>query len=122
MSLGPQNVPLVFDLMALGGLSGTATGVGSPATKLPSGLKALQVVIPTSGTLTVKVQNSVDNVTFFDVSSSTVSTVGAAGGSYLAEINSTVPYWRANITSFANAGTGTAVATVKIAQVMPPGV
>ena len=98
MSLGPNTVPTVFDLVGQGGLSGTATGVGTTIV-IPGGKKALQVSLTTSSTLTIKVQNSIDRVTWFDVSSSTVATAGA-GGSFLAEMDSQVPYWRANITAY----------------------
>ena len=115
MSLGPTTVPTVFDLVGLGGLSGTATGVGS-AVVLPAGKKAIQVSLPTSATATIKVQNSIDRTTWFDVSSSTVATLNTVGGSYLAETESVVPYWRANITAYT---TSTLALVAQIAQLIP---
>lgn len=115
MSLSPSNVPIVFDLVSLGGLSGTATGVGSAIT-LPGGKKALQVSLPTSATATIKVQNSIDRTTWFDVSSSTVATQGVAGGSFIAEVESQVPHWRANVTAYT---TATLALVARIAVVIP---
>ncbi len=114
MSMSPSNMPHVFNLVSLGGLTGTATGVGSTVV-LPAGKKALQVSLPTSATATIKVQNSIDGTTWFDVSSSTVATQGVAGGSFLAEIDSQVPKWRANITAYTTA-TLALVAQVAIVQ------
>ena len=115
MSLGPNTVPTVFDLVGLGGLSGTATGVGT-ALVIPGGKKAIQVTLPTSATATIKVQNSIDRVTWFDISSSTVATVGVANGSYIGELDSQVPYWRANITAYT---TSTLALVAQIASVIP---
>lgn len=119
MSLGPTTLPATFDLFA-GGLSSvvgtTQTGTrAGPSISLPAGKKAIQVSLVTSATLTVKVQNSVDNVNWFDVSSSTV----APG--FLSEVDSTVPYWRVNVTSHTTSGTGTAAIVAGIACLIPPG-
>lgn len=102
MSMDPSKVPFVYDLVGLGGLTGTATGVGTTVI-VPGGPKTLQVSLPTSATATIKVQNSLDGTTWFDVSSSTVATQGVAGGSFLAELESYAPKWRANITAYTTA-------------------
>jgi hypothetical protein len=62
--------------------------------------------------MTVKVQNSLDDNTWFDVATSTVATVGAAQGALLAEVDSAIPKWRYNITSFARLGVGTNVCQI----------
>ncbi len=115
MSMSPSNMPHVFNLVSLGGLSGTATGVGSTVV-LPTGMNTLQVSLPTSATATIKVQNSVDGTTWFDVSSSTVATVGAAGGSFLGVIESDAPKWRANITAYT---TATLALVAQVAMKLP---
>ena len=98
MSLSPQTVPTVFDLFDG---NGTATGTRAGQAKaFPPGRKAISVTLVTSATLTLKVQNSVDQTNWFDVSSSTVS------GSFLAEADSVVPWWRVNVTSHTTSGTG----------------
>lgn len=103
MSLGPTTVPTVFDLFNGNGTT-TGTRAESPIV-LPAGKKAVQVGLTTSATCTVKVQNSIDRITWFDISSSTVSTVGA-GGSFLAELESVVPYWRVQVSAHTTSGTG----------------
>jgi len=112
MSLAPNTVPTVFDLFDG---NGATTGTRAGASKVfPAGKKAIQVSLVTSATLTIKIQNSVDNTNWFDISSSTV----APG--YLAEVDSTVPYWRVNVTSHTTSGTGTAAPIVaSIAQLIP---
>ena len=86
--------------------NGTATGTqaGQP-TGLPPGIKAVQISVVTSATLTAKIQNSIDKVNWFDV-------VIATNTSLLAEVTSQVPFWRANITSHTTSGTGTSVPIV----------
>lgn len=118
MSLGPTTLPQTFDLFAGGlgpvvGTTQTGTRAG-PSISLPAGKKAVQVSLVTSATLVVKVQNSLDNANWFDVTSATTSV--------LAELDSTVPYWRVNVTSHTTSGTGTAPAIIAgIAVLIPPG-
>ena len=98
MSLSPQTIPTVVDLFDG---AGTATGTRAGIAKaFPPGRKAISVTLVTSATLTLKIQNSVDQTNWFDVSSSTVS------GSFLAEADSVVPWWRVNVTSHTTSGTG----------------
>lgn len=105
MSLSPQTVPAVFDLF---NGNGTATGTqAGPATGLPPGRKAYQMTLVTSATLTVKLQNSVDKTTWFDVTSHTAV---AQNGIY--EVDSVVPFWRVNITAHTTSGTGVSVPIV----------
>ena len=111
MSLGPDKIATVFDLFGGTGTGVTSTGAGA-VTILPPGKKAIQVFIPATSTLTLKIQNSVDGSNWVDVSSSTVATA-----SYVAEVDSVIPKWRVDITSFARAGAGTLVAS--IAQLIP---
>lgn len=113
MSFDPSKVAIPFDLFNGTGTSITSTGAGGVLT-LPAGRKVLCVAMPTTSTMTVKIQNSIDGNTWFDVSSSTVAAAGAQGA-YMAEVDSAVPKWRVNITSFAALGVGTNVA--QIAQV-----
>lgn len=117
MSLGPTTVPATFDLFAGGaspivGTTQTGTRAG-PSIVLPAGQKALQISMVTSATMVVKIQNSCDNNNWFDVSSATASV--------LAELNSTVPFWRVNVTSHTTSGTGTASIIAGIACLIPPG-
>lgn len=114
MSFGPDKVAIPQDFYNGTGTSITSTGA-TPVITLPAGRKVICVAMPGTSTMTVKVQNSIDGNTWFDVSSSTVSTVGVAQGAYMAEVDSAVPKWRVNITSFAALGVGTNVA--QIAQV-----
>ena len=98
MSLGPDTVATVFDLF---NGNGTTTGTRAVAAiTLPPGKKAIQVGLTTSATLTLKIQNSVDKVTWFDISSSTVSP------GILAEVDSVVPHWRVHVTAHTTSGTG----------------
>mgnify|MGYP001572225379 CR=1 FL=1 len=115
MSMSPANMPYTFNLVSLGGLSGTATGVGTTI-MIPGGKKTIQVSLPTSATATIKVQNSLDGVTWFDVSSSTVATQGVAGGSFIGESESNAPRWRANITAYTTS-TLALVAQIAIPQI-----
>ena len=99
MSLSPQTVPTVIDLFDG---NGTTTGTRAGQSKaFPPGRKAISVTLVTSATLTLKIQNSVDQTNWFDVSSSTV-----ASASYLAEADSVVPWWRVNVTAHTTSGTG----------------
>lgn len=99
MSLSPQTLPAVFDLFdGNGTTTGTRAGQAKP---FPPGRKAVSVTLVTSATLTLKIQNSIDATNWFDVTSSTVSTQ-----SFLAEVDSVVPWWRVNVTSHTTSGTG----------------
>lgn len=110
MSIGPNNIA-VTDLFDGGG---TATGTRAGRTvALPPGKKAVSVTLVTSATCTVKIQNSVDATNWFDVSSSTASTQ-----SYIAEVESAVPFWRVNVTSHTTSGTSSAALFAYIAQSM----
>lgn len=107
--LGQPTNPLLIDLF---NGNGTATGTraenpnGNFGLPLPYGAKAIAVTLVTSATLTLKIQNSGDKQTWFDVSSSTVSTAGAQG-SFVADIAPTaIPWWRVNITAHTTSGTG----------------
>ena len=111
MSLAPDTLPAVIDLFSGTGTS-TSTGAGV-AFALPAGKKAIQVSLVTSATMTVKIQNSVDNANWFDVSSSTVSP------GYLAETDSVVKWWRVNVTAVTTTGTGTANAVAQICYAVP---
>lgn len=118
MSLGPTTIPASFDLFAGGasplvGTTQTGTRAG-PSVALAAGKKALQISMVTSATMVVKIQNSIDNANWFDVSSATASV--------LAELDSTVPFWRVNVTSHTTSGTGTAPLIIAgIAMTIPPG-
>lgn len=111
MSSGPDKVPYVLDLFEGSGAT-TGTRAGSTFT-LPSGKKAVQVSFVTSATATVKIQNSIDGTTWFDVSSSTVS----PGVVY--EVDSAIPKWRVNVTAHTTSGTGTASLVAQIAYDVP---
>lgn len=103
MTMGPDKIATPIDL--LGG-TGTATGTyAGGVITLPPGRKAFQISAVTSATLTMKIQGSLDKANWFDVAISTNT-------SMLGEIDSVVPWWRANITSFSTLGTGTAPAAV----------
>jgi hypothetical protein len=107
MSLSPSTVPAVIDLF---NGAGTATGTqAGPAYAFPPGKKAIQISLVTSATVAVKIQNSLDKTTWFDVTTSTV-----APGNLL-ETDSVVPYWRVNVTSHTTSGTGTAEIVAKMA-------
>lgn len=111
MSLGPNTVATVLDLF---NGNGTTTGTRAEAAfTLPPGKKAIQVSLVTSATVTVKVQNSLDRVTWFDVTSST-----APAQNLIAEVDSVVPNWRVNVTSHTTSGTGTAALVASIAVVL----
>ena len=111
MSFGPDKVVVSFDLYGGTGTSITSTGAGA-AVKLPPGKKVIQVAMPGTSTMTVKIQNSLDGTTWFDVTSSTVATQGVAQGAVLAEIDSAIPLWRQNITAFTALGVGTNCAVI----------
>jgi hypothetical protein len=110
MSLGPDTIPAVFDLLDGGGTStGTRAGL---ARGLPPGRKAVQISVVTSATQTIQVQNSLDKTNWFNV-------ILATNTSLLAEVDSVVPYWRVNISVHATSGTGASAATVaQIAQLV----
>lgn len=115
MSIGPDKVVFAYDLFNGTGTSITTTGAG-PVVVLPPGKKVIQVVMPSTSTLTVKVQNSLDGTTWFDITSSTVATAGVANGAILAEVDSAVPKWRVNVTSFTALGVGTNCASIAALQ------
>jgi len=111
MSFGPDKVVFPFDLYSGTGTSITSTGAGA-AVMLPPGKKVIQVAMPGTSTMTVKIQNSLDGTTWFDVTSSTVATQNVAQGAVLAEIDSYIPKWRVNVTSFTALGVGTNCAQI----------
>lgn len=114
MSLGPNTVPTVIDLF---NGNGTATGTRAETSiALPPGRKAVQVGLTTSATCTVKIQNSLDKVTWFDISSSTVSAAGAQG-SFIAEVDSVIPHWRVQVSAYTTSGTGN-IMYASIAQLL----
>lgn len=105
MSIDASKVAFPIDL--LGG-TGTATGTyAGGAVGLPPGKKAVQISLVTSATLTAKVQASVDKTNWFDV-------VVTTNTSVLAEVDSVVPFWRSNITSFSTLGTATGAAATAV--------
>ena len=96
MSIGPDKVVYPYDLFSGTGTSLSSTGAGA-AVSLPPGKKVIQTVNPSTAVGTLKIQNSVDGVTWFDVSSQ------AGTAAYLAEVDSAVPKWRVNMTVFTTA-------------------
>ena len=112
MSLDPSKIPFVFDLFNGTGTSLSSTGAG-PVITLPAGKKAIQVVSPSTAVGTIKIQNSVDRVTWFDVTSQ------AGTASYLAEVDSSVPNWRVNMTVFTTAAAAANPFVALIAQQIP---
>lgn len=96
MSLGPDKVVYPYDLFNGTGTSLSSTGAGT-VVMLPPGKKVIQTVNPSTAVGTLKIQNSVDGITWFDVSSQ------AGTASYLAEVDSAVPKWRVNMTVFTTA-------------------
>lgn len=112
MSLGPNTVPTVIDMFRVGDTAGLGTTTGTAAyaaITLPDGKKAVQISFVTSATATVKLQNSLDRTTWFDV-------LIATNTSVMAEVDSVVPYWRINVTSHTTSGTGAAAMVARIAQ------
>ena len=103
MSLDATKVAFPIDLLGGNGTA-TATGAGI-AQGFPPGKKAIQISVVTSATVTVKIQNSIDKVNWFDV-------ILATNTSVMAEADSVVPFWRANVTSYTTGGTGTSPAIV----------
>jgi hypothetical protein len=112
MSFDPSKVVVVLDLFDGNGAS-TGTRAGGVKV-LPPGKKAVQVTSITSSTLTIKIQNSLDQSTWFDVTSSTPAST--TGVTLLAEVDSVIPYWRVNVTSHTTSGTGTASMVAMITQ------
>jgi hypothetical protein len=110
MSLSPDKIAFPIDM--LNG-NGTATGTQSgPVQGFPPGKKAVQISVVTSATLTAKIQNSIDKTNWFDVVASTNTSI-------LAEVESVVPFWRANITVHTTSGTGAAAPIViQMAQLL----
>jgi hypothetical protein len=99
MSLGPDKIGPLFDL--LNGTGGTQASTGVCATvSLPPGRKAIQVNMGTGIVAALKIQNSVDGTNWFDV---TTNTVANSGNLY--EVDSCVPRWRANYTLLTTAAT-----------------
>lgn len=97
MSLDPSKIAFPIDLFSgTGTTTGTQAGV---AYGLPPGKKAVQISFVTSATVTAKIQNSLDKANWFDVITTTNT-------SLLAEVDSVVPYWRVNVTAHATSGTG----------------
>ena len=110
MSLGPDKVGPIFDL--LNGTGGAVTTTGaSPTVKLPPGKKAVQVSMGTGIVATLKIQNSVDGTNWFDV---TTNATAAAGNLY--EVDSQAPCWRANITVLTTAATAASPFVAVITQ------
>lgn len=117
MSLGPTNVPLSLDLFRTGDNVGFGTTTGTAAyaaLTLPKGKKALQISFVTSATATVNIQNSCDRVTWFNV-------LIATNTSVIAETDdTTIPFWRVNVTSHTTSGTGSGAAMVaRVSQQFP---
>ena len=112
MSLGPNTVATPIDLFHG---NGTTTGTRAETVGIfPPGKKAIQVNSVGSSTLTIKIQNSIDRVNWFDVTSSTPAST--TGVQLLAEVDSVVPYWRVNVTSHTTSGTGTLGMSALMAQ------
>lgn len=110
MSLGPDKMGPVFDLLNGTAGVGTATGAGL-AYSFPPGRKAIGLFIGTGAVMTVKVQNSVDGTNWFDVAT---ATTGGSGN--LLEVDSCAPKWRANVTSVTTAATTTSVTAAVMTQ------
>lgn len=96
MSLGPDVVVFTRDLFNGTGTSLSSTGAG-PTIVLARGKKVIQTVNPSTAVGTLKIQNSLDGVTWFDVASY------AGTESHLLEVDSIVPKWRVNVTVFTTA-------------------
>lgn len=96
MSIGPDKVVFPYDLFNGTGTGLAGTGAG-PSVMLPPGTKCIQTVNPSTAVGTLKIQNSVDGVTWFDVASY------AGTESHLLEVASVVPKWRVNMTVFTTA-------------------
>jgi hypothetical protein len=96
MSLGPDTVVFPRDLFNGTGAGLAGTGAG-PTITLSPGRKVIQTVNPSTAVGTLKIQNSLDAVTWFDVSSY------AGTESHLLEADSAVPHWRVNMTVFTTA-------------------
>jgi len=115
MSLGPDKVVFSYDMFSgtaypgSGGTGITGTGAG-PVIMLPPGTKVIQQVNPSTAVGTVKVQNSLDRTTWFDVTSY------AGTESHLLEVVSAVPFWRANVTVFTTAASAANPFVAVIAQ------
>lgn len=108
MAMDPSKLPAVLDLFQTNGTSGLGTQTGTKAYDsfaLPPGKKAVQIALVTSATVTLNIQNSLDNTNFVNVISSTNS-------SAIWEVDSVVPFWRLNITSHTTSGTGSGAAMV----------
>ena len=99
MSIGPDKIPMVRDLLNGSGGAVTTTGAG-PTVILPPGKKALQINMGTGIVATLKVQNSVDGTNWFDVTSNATANAGN-----LYELDSIVPNWRSNFTVMTTAAT-----------------
>lgn len=118
MSMGPDKVPVVWDLFTYNGTAGLGTTTGTKAydaVKLPQGKKAVQIALVTSATVTLNIQNSVDGSNwaslFISTNSSTI---------FQTEDNDIIPYWRLNVTSHSTSGTGSSAAMVaKLAYAVP---
>jgi len=113
MSMGPDKVGPVVDLLNGTGGAVTSTGAGVPVA-LPPGRKAIQVNMGTGIVATLKVQNSVDGVNWFDV---TTNSTAAAGNMY--EVDSCVPKWRTNMTVMTTAATTASPFVAVITQLVP---
>jgi hypothetical protein len=96
MSLGPDKVVFPRDLFNGTGTGLSSTGAG-PTIVLAPGKKVIQTINPSTAVGTLKIQNSLDAVTWFDVTSE------AGTASHLLEVDSIVPYWRNNVTVFTTA-------------------
>lgn len=112
MSMDPSKVPYVFDLFNGTGTGLSSTGAG-PTIVLPPGKKAIQQINPSTAVGTVKIQNSIDGTTWFDVTSQ------AGTASTIAEVDSVIPKWRVNVTVFTTAAAAANPFVALIAQKMP---
>ena len=113
MSIGPDKVGPVFDLLAGTGGAVTTTGAGQ-AYSFPPGKKAIQVNMGTGIVATLKIQNSVDGTNWFDV---TTNATAAAGNLY--EVDSCAPKWRTNFTVMTTAATTASPFVAVMAQAAP---
>lgn len=115
MSTGPDKIATALDLFQVNGAAGFGTSSSTRAYDtfaFPPGKKAVAISVVTSATVTLNVQNSLDKVNWFNV-------LIATNTSVLAEVDSIVPFWRLNVTSFATLGTGAAPAAVaRMAQLL----
>ena len=111
MSLDATKVVFPIDLFSGTGTSLSSTGAGAVQI-LPPGRKVIQTVNPSTAVGTLKIQNSLDGTTWFDVTSQ------AGTASSIVEVDSAIPKWRVNMTVFTTAAAAANPFVAIIAQVL----